>query len=265
MTEQEIFEFLKEHYNKENEHCEWKAFSNLKNSVSSSAASDVISYVSAISNMQGGHLVIGVEDTSLKVLGIQNFHDYTPENLPNRLIGNCPNLSSEGLWVEPLTASDSGKTIWILHIPKHLPRQPVLAHKKAWQRSGDSLIELTPSRRDAILSEQLYKNEDWSASLCPKATLGDLDADAIQKARDNYKIKNPRLVSEIDSWDDFTFLKKTKLVIGDQITRAAIILLGKPESVILCNLPSFKLVGFYMIRTKMKEIISIFLPLISFR
>ncbi len=232
MTEQEIFEYLKEHYSKENEHCEWKAFSNLKNSVSSFAGSDVISYVSAISNMQGGHLVIGVEDATLKVLGIQNFHDYTPENLPNRLIGNCPNLGSESLWVESFTASDSGKTIWILHIPKHLPRQPVLAHKKAWQRSGDSLIELTPSRRDAILGEQLYKNEDWSAGLCPKATLSDLDTDAIQKARHNYKIKNPRLVSEIDTWDDFTLLKKTKLIIGEQITRAAIILLGKPESVI---------------------------------
>lgn len=65
--------------------------------------------------MEGGCLVLGVEDKSLKILGIQDFHTYTPENFPGRILGNCTSLASEGLWVESITTSDSKKTIWIVH------------------------------------------------------------------------------------------------------------------------------------------------------
>ncbi len=82
MTEQELHQYLKTHFPKENEHCEWKAFSNLRSDVSGRAGEDVISYVSAIANMEGGHLVMGVEDKTLEVFGIQQLHDYTPKALP---------------------------------------------------------------------------------------------------------------------------------------------------------------------------------------
>lgn len=62
MTEQQLHKYLNQHFPKENERCEWKSFANLKNCVSGAAGDDIISYTSAISNMQGGCLVIGVED-----------------------------------------------------------------------------------------------------------------------------------------------------------------------------------------------------------
>jgi len=37
MTEQELHQYLKEYFPKENEYCEWKAFSNLKHDVSGRA------------------------------------------------------------------------------------------------------------------------------------------------------------------------------------------------------------------------------------
>ena len=230
MTEQELNQYLKSHFPKENEHCEWKAFGNLKNSISGSAGDDAISYVSAISNMVGGSLVMGVQDETLNILGIHNFHDYTPENLPQRLLGNCTNLPSEGLRIEQLKTSDTNKTVWVLHIPKHMPRLPVIAHKKAWQRSGDSLIELTPSRRNAILNESLFVNDDWSSAICQDAKLSDLDTAAIAKARENYKNKYLDQAAEVDTWNDTTFLNKAKVTIKGKITRAAILLLGKSES-----------------------------------
>lgn len=85
MTEKELQEYIQLHFPKENERCEWKAFGNLTHDVSGRKGEDVISYVSAIANMRGGHLVIGVEDQTLNITGIQNFHDYTPENLPARI------------------------------------------------------------------------------------------------------------------------------------------------------------------------------------
>ncbi len=230
MIENELYEYLKERFPKENDACEWKAFSNLTHSISGHKGDDVVSYVSAIANMEGGHLILGVEDKTLKILGIDNFHGYTPENLPHRLMGNCTHLSSEGLKVEEYTASDTNKTVWVLNIPKHLPRKPVIAHKVCWQRSGDNLIELTVEREKVILNETLYVNEDWSAGVCQGATINDLDPESIIVARNNFKVKNPRLNTEVDSWDDVTFLNKAKITINNKITRTAIILLGKEES-----------------------------------
>ncbi len=230
MTEQELHQYLKEYFPKENEYCEWKAFSNLKHDVSGRAGEDIISYTSAIANMQGGYLVIGVEDGTLAVLGIQQLHDYTPENLPYRILGNCTHLPSEGLKVEAFTTSDTHKTVWILHIPKHAPRQPVIAHRKVWQRSGDSLIEMTDSRKAAILTEPMYVLDDWSAGICSNASIHDLAETAITLARQNFRLKNPRLADEIDKWDTTSFLVKTKLLVNGKLTRTAILLLGKPEA-----------------------------------
>ncbi|MFZ5986312.1 MAG: ATP-binding protein, partial [Bacillota bacterium] len=71
---------------------------------------------------------------------------------------------------------------------------------------------------------------DWSAQICERATMADLDTSAIMKARQNYKEKFPDKAREVDSWDDITFLNKAKIAIQGKITRTAIILLGKDES-----------------------------------
>jgi ATP-dependent DNA helicase RecG len=119
MTEFELNKYLLKHFPKEDEYCEWKEFKNLKHSISGNEADDVISYISAISNMQGGDLILGVQDQTLEVVGIQNFHNYTTENLKYKLLQDCTNLSSEGLNITSLETSDSGKIVWIIHIPKH--------------------------------------------------------------------------------------------------------------------------------------------------
>ena len=230
MTEAELLAYIKEKYPRENEKCEWKEFSSLKNNLSSHHGDDIISYVSAISNTEGGCLIIGVKDNLTSITGISDTHTYTPENLPFNLIKNCSNLSDISLNVEEFKTSDSKKILWVIHIPKHLPRKPVLAHKTAWQRIGDSLTKLTAEREMFILKEPLYKVDDWSSDICEDATLEDLDEDAISVARENYKNKFPEKKAEIDGWKDETFLNKAKITIRGKITRTAILLLGKSES-----------------------------------
>ena len=146
MTAQELQTWLRTQFPKENERHEWKGWRDLKHRVNGRGGDDLISYVSALANMDGGALVLGVEDTSLRVLGI-NCHDLTPEELKFRLVELCTNLPAEGLVVEERVASDTQARVWVIHIPKHLPRQPVMAHGKAWQRVGDSLVELRDDRR----------------------------------------------------------------------------------------------------------------------
>ncbi len=72
MTEQALQQYLIKQYPKEDEGCEWKEFKNLKNDFSGHEKDDVISYVSALANMEGGHLVVGVDDKELKTEYIRN-------------------------------------------------------------------------------------------------------------------------------------------------------------------------------------------------
>lgn len=231
MTEAELKAYLLKHYPVENEACEWKEFKSLKHAITGSKGDDVASYVSALANMEGGHLVLGVQDGSLDLIGIQEFHGYTPDNLPPRLLGKCSNLDSESLKVEAFQTTDSDKTIWVIHVPKHKPRLPVYAHDQAWQRVGDNLVPLRPERRDSILAESII-DVDWSSEIILDATLDDLDGDAIRVAREKFgdKHQKSRFVEGVDDWDDATFLDKAKITINGKITRTAILLLGKHES-----------------------------------
>ncbi len=63
MTSQELQQYLLREFPQENARCEWKEMKNLKNLFAGDEKNDVISYVAAIANMEGGHLVIGVQDT----------------------------------------------------------------------------------------------------------------------------------------------------------------------------------------------------------
>ena len=228
MTEFELKSFLKENFPKENEKCEWKEFKSLKSSISARQGEDLISYISSISNMEGGNIILGIEDKTLKIIGIQDFHDYNIDNIKYRILGNCTNLSSEGFDIVEYVTSDTNKIVWIVKVPKHQFRLPVYAHKKAWQRIGDNLVPMTKERLNNILNENLII-EDWSKKIIEGVSIEDLDEEAIKKARKEFIKRNPKYIDEIEKWDNIKFLDKAKLTIQGKITRACFILLGKEE------------------------------------
>lgn len=229
MTEKELQIYLQKRFPNENEACDWKEFKTLKNCFNGKDGDDVISYVAAISSMNGGHLVIGIKDHTLDIVGTDTYN-YDRQAATNRLRLECPNLPTEGLKIEEFLTSDTNKKVWVINIPKHMPRLPVYAHKKLWQRIEDSLVEMTPSRREKILTEPLTM-DDWSAQIIPDATIEDLDPKAIALAREKYKeLFNGARDTEIDDWSDEVFLNKAKLTRKSAITRTTIILLGKSES-----------------------------------
>ena len=231
MIQLELQQYLLREYPQENARCEWKEFKNLKNSFCGDEKDDVISYVSAIANMEGGFLVIGVHDKTLEIVGTDTYN-YDRQKAILRLTDRCANLSSEGLDIMEYITSDTQKKVWVIRIPKHQPKRPVYAHDKAWQRIEDSLVELTPERLNAILDEPLFTGSDWSAEIVPNATIDDLDEVAIAKARVMFKKVHSRIpAEEVNAWSVPEFLSNAGVMIDGGITRAAIILLGKPVSV----------------------------------
>ena len=234
MTSQELQQYLLREFPQENARCEWKEMKNLKNLFAGDEKNDVISYVAAIANMEGGHLVIGVQDKTLEIVGTDlSKFNLNAQSAVWKLLEHCTNLSSEGLSIDEYTTEDSHKTVWIIHIPKHLPRRPVYAHKKAWQRVEDSLVEMTPERLAAILEEPVFEAKDWSAEIVPNSVLTDLDELAVAKARVMFKKVHASKIpaEEIDAWTVEELLSNSGIMIDGKLTRAAIILLGKPVSV----------------------------------
>lgn len=230
MTSKELHALLRARFPREDERHEWKGWAGLGHNVSGKKGEDLQCYVSALANMDGGCVVIGAEDGTLLPTGITDPGDYTAENLPHRLLGRCAHLPSLGLHVEVLQASDTGVVVWVVHVPRHAPRQPVVAHSQAWQRDHDKLVALRPDRLAAILAEPL-SGQDWSAVLVPGATPADLDAAALALARRQYADKHAkqRWAAEVPQWTDAAFLDRARLAVHGELTRSALLLLGRSD------------------------------------
>ena len=106
MLELELQQYLHREYPKENARCEWKEFKNMKNSFCGDEKDYVISYVSAIANMEGGHLVLGVKDKTLEIVGTDisrltfNGQPANTQSATFKLIEQCTYLSSERLSID---------------------------------------------------------------------------------------------------------------------------------------------------------------------
>ncbi|MDR3245681.1 MAG: putative DNA binding domain-containing protein, partial [Prevotellaceae bacterium] len=122
-----------------------------------------------------------------------------------------------------------GKHIVILCIPS-AKGEPTNFQKKPFVRVGSNKTDLRnyPDWVRIIYNSQ----QDWSTKIIEKASIADLDPQALQTARNKFKEKNTHAsyYNQIDSWSDITFLDKAKITINGQITNTAILLLGKEET-----------------------------------
>lgn len=115
----------------------------------------------------------------------------------------------------------------MFEIPPALSGIPTTFSGHAYAREGDSLVALNHEKHMRFYNQIA---PDWSSKVIEGASLSDLDQNAINKARVDYKVKNSKRALEVDSWDDLTFLNKAKITIQGKITNTALLLLGKAES-----------------------------------
>jgi len=190
-------------------------------------------YLSALANsacIHGkprGYLVFGVENDSHAIVGTT----FRPRK--EKGAGNQDLLLWLSKGLQPSTGFElhefiaDGKRIVLFEVAPALNR-PVKFYGKAFVRVGSSKTELAkhPEKERIIWQSRT----DWSAQICERASLSDLDLEAIRKARQEYKVKSPGKAAESDTWDNATFLNKTGLAVHGTITHAAILLLGLPEA-----------------------------------
>jgi ATP-dependent DNA helicase RecG len=118
--------------------------------------------------------------------------------------------------------------VLLFQIPAAPKGLPVSFDGHYYGRDGEELVPLNLEEIERIRTQR--SGEDWSAGIIKEATIADLDPEALRVAKENYRSKFPDKAEEIDGWNDITFLNKAKITIKDNITRTALILLGREES-----------------------------------
>ncbi len=213
-------------YQKENKFLEFKS-----NHVEAKALGE---YISALSNgaclehVDYGYLFFGVDNSSLKVKGTS----FNPENVHVTQGKSLEfylrlNISPKINFIIDEFLYRGKDRVVVVKIPAAYG-QPTFFANEPFVRINESKTSLRPYT-DWI--KQIYDSaEDWSKVIVEDATIDDLDLSAIQVAKDGFKERYPKLASEVDTWDIATFLDRAKLTIDHQITRSALLLIGKEES-----------------------------------
>lgn len=188
-------------------------------------------YFSALSNeanLKGkpyAWLIFGVND---KHKIVDTHYRINRKDLDHLKIEIAEKVSNHLTFIEIHELNTNEGRVIMFQIPAAPQGIPVSFGGFYFGRDGESTGALNIQEIDQIRNQANYK--DWSAGICTKASINDLDIEALAVARVNFKNKNPKLSDEIDKWDDITFLNKAKITIDNKITYSALLLLGKEES-----------------------------------
>ena len=189
-------------------------------------------YFSALSNeanlcgKPNAWLIFGVEDKKHTIVGSQ----FRPNRKDlDSLKGEIANKTTNRIsFIEIYELPEPEGRVVMFKIPAAPKGIPVSFDGHYYARDGEELVPLNLEKIERIRAQAT--TEDWSITIIPDAAYEDLDQDAIDLARKNYKSKFPEKAAEVDTWDDVRFLNKAKVTIKGKITRTALILLGKDES-----------------------------------
>lgn len=186
----------------------------------------LLGYCVGIGNIGGGKLVLGVTDViPREIVGTSALPD--PEAVKVQIYGKLGRrINIEEVYDEV------GKRVVVIEIPRRPVGQPFKFNGIYLMRVGEELRDMDEGTLSKIMSESA---PDWSAGICEDTSIEDLAHEAISVARNNFKMKHPKLSDDVDDWDDKTFLTKAKLLNRGRVTNAAILLLGKPESTTLIS------------------------------
>jgi len=196
-------------------------------------------YFSALSNeanlrsQEKAWLIFGVNDKTRAIVG----SNYRPE--PEQLQSTKMQMAEN---TEPSItlrnihelAHPDGRVIFF-EIPAAPRGMPIAWKGHYYARAGESLTHLGLDKLDEI--RQQTQATDWSAQIIPTASIANLDERALDKAREVFakKYSNRFKPGEVIRWRLAAFLDRARLTYDNKITRAALLLLGKPESAYLLS------------------------------
>ena len=176
-------------------------------------------YCVALANEGGGKLVLGVSDKHPRaIVGTAAFGS------PRKTAAALFDRLRIHVRIEVICLP-VGRVI-VFHIPGRATGT-ALEHKGRYlMRGGESLLPMSPDRLKSIFAEADPK--DFSAEVCPGATLDDLDSRAVARYTNMWLANAPGPRSAGVSHEQR--LHDAELIVDGGVTYAALILLGKKKS-----------------------------------
>ena len=174
----------------------------------------LVKYCAALANEGGGLFVLGVTDgRPRRVVGSNAFPDLerTKAGLVERL----------RLRIAVDEIQDPDGRVLVFTVPSRPLGVPVPVHGAYWMRAGEDLVPMTPDQLRRIFEEV---GPDFSAEVCPRATLDDLAPEAIAAFRKRWHRKAGG--DSVLTAGDRQVLRDAELVTEGGLTYAALILLG---------------------------------------
>ena len=196
-------------------------------------------YFSALANeanlrdADAGWLVFGLNNKTREVVGT----NYRPER---ERLDSLKHQIAQG--ADPSTTfrqihevDVDGKRVVMLEIPPAPRGIPIAWQGQTYARAGESVTALGFVKQDEIRNQTLQG--DWSAQVVDGATLDDLDPQAVERARRDFALKHQNRIDaeEVRGWSVATLLDRAKVTQRGQVTRTALLLLGRAESAYLLS------------------------------
>ena len=222
-SEDELIDILRELLkNPENEYVEFKRAKNNFDIDKLGKYFSAMANEATLINKQFGWIIFGVDDKTHEVLGTNYCIDNNFNNVKKQISDNTTDNISF-LDIYPVFYNEN--RVIMFKVPAAVGT-PINWKGYPYGRVGESLVPLDSRKIDQIT---VTANYDWSRKIIERATINDLDSEAIKVAREQYKVKyqGKEIAKEIDEISNEEFLKKDKLTIEEKITLAPIFLLKK--------------------------------------
>lgn len=177
-----------------------------------------LGYIVALANEGGGKLVLGMTDSHPHNVVGSDFYDGMVGELEDKTYKNT------GIRIRIEELFENNLRVLVITIPSRPIGKLMKFEGVPLMRVGGSLRNMNDEQMFAVLSEQ---EPDYSDTICSKITLDDLDATAINHLKLAYarKQNNPAFLT----LNNYQALSDLGLIKGNNITIAALILVGKEE------------------------------------
>lgn len=210
----------------ENEVVEWKEAKNNFDSRKLGKYFSALSNEANLRNKKSAWLIFGIKNDKNIVGSNYRKNPASLNNIKSEIANHTTNKIS---FVEIYELKRDGKRVVLFEIPPAPKGIPIAWQGHYYARNNQDLCALNIEKQERIRSQR--NHGDWSMQICEGATISDLDANAVMQAKKYFLNKNQNIPEEeIMGWSDEVFLNKAKVTIQGKITRAAILLLGRPES-----------------------------------
>ena len=179
---------------------------------------ELVRYCAALANEGGGHMILGVTDKlPRRVVGSRAF-----DNLERTKAGLIDRLH---IRIDGDVLQHPDGPVIVFDVPSRPVGVPIQYRGAYWMRGGDALVPMTADLLRRIFDEA---GPDFSAELCPAASMSDLDPAAIHRFRTMWERKSGN--AAVSSLSDEQLLIDAELLVDGVLPYAALILFATRQA-----------------------------------